>query len=303
MNAKILCFMLLLCGLLLSGCAPAATAVPPQSAASTSNGGADTPLPAEATIVPGPTDNPTDATQRLVIKNASLEIVVDNPDQAVRTIMDMAQAMGGFVVNSSTFKVNGSSGTEVPQAKITVRVPAQRLDEALKGIHALVKNAVTDISNENITGQDVTDSYVDLNSRLINLQAAEKQLQQILQTQTKTDDALAVFRELTNIRQQIETTLGKMKFYEQSSSLSSIDVEIRATDSIAPIAIGGWEPVGIMRDAVQSLIEAGKFLATMLIWGIVFVLPIGLIIFFPVRFLHKKLSKLSNKPIQDQPKV
>lgn len=301
MNAKIVGFMLLLFGLLISGCAPAATAVPAQPPASTSNGGADTTLPAEATMVPGSTDNQTDAPQRLVIKNASLEIVVDSPDQAVRTISELAQAMGGFVVNSSSYKVNGPSGTEVPQAKITVRVPAQRLDEALKGIHALVKNAVTDISNENITGQDVTDSYVDLNSRLINLQAAEKQLQQILQTQTKTDDALAVFRELTNIRQQIETTQGKMKFYEQSSSLSSIDVEILATDSIAPIAIGGWEPVGIMRDAVQSLVEAGKFLATVLIWGIIFILPVGLVIFFPIRFLHKKLSKLSPKSSSNPP--
>jgi hypothetical protein len=229
--------------------------------------------------------------QRLVIKNASLEIVVESPVNALQSISDMAQQMNGFVVSSSSFKTNSNSGSEVPQAKITVRVPAARLDEALTKIHGLVKNTDQDIRNETVTGQDVTEDYTDLNSRLVNLQTAEKQLQAILENTNKTADVLSVFQQLTSIRQDIEVTQGKIKFYEQSAALSAIDVNILAQASIAPIQIAGWQPLGIARDAVQALIEIGQFLVGAVIWIVIVILPIGLVIFFPARFIRRWLRR------------
>ena len=239
--------------------------------------------------------------QRLVIKNASLEIVVESPVTALQSISTMAQQMNGFVVSSSSFKAASSAGSEVPQAKITVRVPADKLDEALAKIHALVKNTDQDIRNESVTGQDVTEDYTDLNSRLINLQDAEKQLQAILENATKTEDVLSVFQQLTSIRQQIEVTQGKIKFYEQSAALSAIDVSILAQASIAPIEIAGWQPLGIARDAVQTLVEIGKFLVGAVIWIVIVLVPLGLVIFFPVRFIRRWLQRNRQQRIPAPP--
>ncbi len=296
MNAKRLLHLaaaILLAGIL-SSCGPAATTMAPTQ--NSSIAGARSNLPMASTPEPPSAAESPAVEGRLVIKNASLEIVVDDPDQALQAISAMAGQTGGFVVNSSLFKTRDSSGNEVPQATITIRVLAQKLDETLSKIHALVKNKADDISNENITGQDVTDEYIDLNSRLTNLQATEKQLQQIMQTTTKTEDALAVFKELTDIRQEIEVIQGKMQFYEKSASFSSITVNILAHASIAPVKVGGWEPVGVARDALQALVIAGKFLVNLVIWMAIFVLPLGLVIYFPVRFLRKQIKRLKGKP-------
>jgi hypothetical protein len=285
--------------ILLATLALTACALAPQSNASlmtdqTGGGSTGPSMPGSGPAAPGKAAQPSpvdpsvpSVSQRLVIKNASLEIVVESPTQALQTISEMAQQMNGFVVSSSSFKTTNSSGSEVPQAKITVRVPADKLDEALAKIHSLVKNADMDIRNENVTGQDVTEDYTDLNSRLTNLQAAEKQLQAILENATKTEDVLSVFQQLTSIRQDIEVTQGKIKFYEQSAALSAIDVSILAEASVAPIVIGGWQPLGIARDALQALIAIGQFLVGAVIWIVIVLVPIGLLFYFPIRFLRR----------------
>jgi uncharacterized lipoprotein YehR (DUF1307 family) len=233
--------------------------------------------------------------------NASMEIVVDSPSTVVQTISDMASTMGGFVVSSNSFITQVRSGVSVSQAKITLRVPALRLNEALTKIRSLVKNADQDIHNETLTGQDVTEAYTDLGSQLVNLQAAEKQLQAILEKATKTDDVLTVFRELTNTRQQIEVLQGKMKYYEQSAALSAIDVNILATASIAPIEIAGWQPLGIARDAAQTLIEVGKVLVTAVIWIVIVFLPLGLVVYAGV-LLVRRIRKPLNRSMKDHRK-
>ena len=294
MKPKRLFFVLILSVLLLSACAPAATPTPAYS------GGNNSPQAPAATSDPasGPSSGTTSAQAaslpRLVIKNASLEIVVDSPGAALQVITDMAQQMGGYVVSSNSFKTSASSGASVPQAKVTLRVPAEMLNDALAKIHGLVKNAEQDIMNETISGQDVTEEYTDLNSQLVNLQAAEKQLQAILEKATKTEDVLSIFRELTNTRQQIEVIQGKMKYYQQSAALSAIDVNILAAASVAPIEIAGWQPLGIARDAVQALIEIGKILVAALIWIVIVLLPLGLVFYFPIRLLRR--FRKSRKP-------
>jgi hypothetical protein len=299
MNAKRLTFVLMLGVLMLSACgsvatrtaAPAATSAP---AANSYGGNSGYQAPVASTVVPGqpPSSGSSQPStiQRMVIMNASLEIVVESPDVVVQTISNMALEMGGFVVSSNSYKTTASSGVSIPQAKITLRVPAQKLNAALDKIRSLVKNTDQDIHNETLSGQDVTEDYTDLGSQLINLQAAEKQLQAILEKATKTEDVLSVFHELTNTRQQIEVLQGKMKYYEQSAALSSIDVAILATASIAPIEIAGWQPLGIARDAIQTLINIGKFLAGALIWIVIVGLPLGLVFGFPI-YLVRKLRK------------
>ena len=114
-------------------------------------------------------------------------------------------------------------------------------------IKAEVKNLATDIRSENVSGQDVTAEYTDLTSRRNNLERAEAQLQEIMASATKTEDVLNVFNQLTQIRGEIEVIKGQMKYYEESSNFSAINVELISqesdqTDHSSRVAATGCSP-------------------------------------------------------------
>jgi uncharacterized lipoprotein YehR (DUF1307 family) len=221
------------------------------------------------------------SSERIVIKNANLSIVVIDPGDAMTSITRMAEGMGGFVVDSNLYKAYTNDGVEVPAAYLTIRVPAEQLDAVLTQIKALVEDPKTDILSENITGQDVTMEYTDLQSRLRNLEAAEEQLTGFMDKATKIEEVMQVYNQLNQVRSDIEVLKGQIKYYDESARLSAVTVNLTAKESIKPVEIAGWKPVGIARDAVQALIDGLKVIGTILIWVIIFVLPIALIIGVP----------------------
>ncbi len=241
--------------------------------------------------------NAFEAAERIVIKNASLEIVVNAPDESMRAISSMAEEMGGFVVSANLYQTHTSDGQEVPRASITIRVPAERLEEALARIEAESDRLPL---NKSINSQDVTSEYTDLQSRLTNLEAAEAQLMLIMEDANRTEDVLNVFDQLTRVREQIEVLKGQMQYLETSAKLSAVSVELIPNEVIQPISIGGWEPVGVIKDAIQSLIVALQGLVNIGIWLVLFILPIVLIIGVPLFFIirgvrnRRRKSKESN---------
>lgn len=215
-----------------------------------------------------------DNQKRMVIKNADLVIVVKDPAARMKAISGMAVEMGGYVVSSTTSHYFLSDGvTKVPEVTMTIRVPVEKLDQALEKI----KNDVVEVQNDTMSGVDVTKEYTDLASQLKNLQATEKKLAEIMDKATKTEDVLAVFNQLTQIRGQIEVIIGQMKYYEQSAAMSSVNVRILADKTVQPIEIAGWQPQGDARDAVQALVNFFQRTVSFLIWFVIFFLPVALI--------------------------
>lgn len=189
--------------------------------------------------------------ERLVIQNADLVVVVADVNKRMKEIETMAKDMGGFVVSSNLYQSYTNNNSQVPEATVVIRVPAERLDEALD---AIKKDAV-EVQNENRTGQDVTNQYVDLQSQLKAKQAAEEQLLKIMQGAEKTDDVLAVYQQLQAIQSEIEVLKGQIKYYEESAALSAISVRLIAEETVQPIQVAGWRPQGVARDAIQDLIN------------------------------------------------
>ena len=229
--------------------------------------------------------------ERIVIKNANLSIVVVDPGEAMTSITRMAEGMGGFVVNSNLYKAYTNDGIEVPAAYLTVRVPSGQLDAALTQIKALVEDAKTDILSENVSGQDVTMEYTDLQSRLRNLEAAEEQLTSFMDKATKIEEVMQVYNQLNQVRSDIEVLKGQIKYYDKSARLSAITVNLTAKESIKPVEIAGWKPVGIARDAVQALIDTLKVIGTILIWVVILVLPVALIIGLPTWLIIRAVRR------------
>lgn len=232
---------------------------------------------------------PTGGTaERIVIKNAALEIVVDKPNESMETISKLAEEMGGYVVAANLYQSFLDNGQEVPRASITIRVPAERLDEALARIEAESGRLPL---NKTIDSQDVTSEYTDLQSRLRNLEAAEAQLTEIMQEARRTEDVLSVYNQLVQVREQIEVIKGQIKYYDESAKLSAISVELIASAAEQTITIGGWEPVGVVKDAVQALIKGLQVIVNIAIWLILFALPILVVIVLPIYLIVRGLLR------------
>jgi len=227
-------------------------------------------------------DNSATTIERLVIKNATLSIAVDDPLKSMETISKMADAMGGFVVTADMYQQTLSNGAKVPQVSMTIRVPVEQLDEAMGAIKAETDQPVI---SENVNSQDVTAEYTDLDSKLINLEAAERQLQEIMASANKTEDVLSVYSQLVSVREQIEVIKGQMKYYEQSAALSSISVQMYANAAMQPITIAGWQPKGVAKEALQSLINTLQSLGSFGIRAVILYIPVLILIFGPIALI------------------
>lgn len=233
----------------------------------------------------------SEAQVRMVIKDASLSIVVEDPGATMQAISSLAEDLGGYVVTSNLFRTQTDSGLEVPQANVTLRVPADKLDQALE----VIKSGAGQVLSENVSGQDVTQEYTDLDSRLRNLERAEEQLADIMEQTRNTEDVLNVYNRLVEVREQIEVIKGQMLYYERSAAMSSISVYIQANEAVQPLKIGNWQPVGVAKKAIQALINTLKTLANILIWMALYILPVAAILFFPARWLWKGIKTLNER--------
>jgi hypothetical protein len=218
---------------------PAGDAVPfaPPAPASSEEMSAGAPAPneapraaSEASYDSGAGSSSAQAAERLVIKNAALTIVVDDPSKSMDNLSRMAEELGGYVVEAALSSSQTEGGVEVPRATITVRVPAERLDEAMGRIQS---ESSRDPLDKSINSQDVTLEYTDLQSRQRNLEATEAQLTKIMEDATRTEDVLSVYQELTRVRGEIEV-IKVDRYYEQSARLSSIRVELLASEAVNP---------------------------------------------------------------------
>lgn len=240
--------------------------------------------------------------ERMVIYNADMQIAVEDPTASLDAIIAMAESSGGFVVSSNIYQSTTSSGRSVPHASVTIRVPAGQLDSIMGAIKALTPEPSKDVLSENVSGQDVTSEYTDLESQLRNLEAAEQALVEIMENAQDTEDVLDVFDELTYYRGQIETVKGRMQYLSESAALSAITVDIVAKESLQPIEIAGWEPQGTAKKAVEALINTAQNLADAAIWfGIYclpFLIPLGIGVFFLVRALLRRKAKRQAKKME-----
>lgn len=259
MKTKLFIFTAI-CALALAACGGAATPAPaeePLFAAATA-----APAAAEAPALGGGGSDSAATVERLVIKNASLSIVVDDPTATVRAITGLAEGSGGFVVSTNTFQTTyGPNAESALRASMVIRVPSEQFNSILEQIKAMA----VEVESENISGQDVTADYVDLKSRLKNLEAAEQQLQSIMEEATKTEDVLAVYNQLVYTREQIEVIKGQMKYYEEAAALSSINLEIAPNIVTQPIEIGGWHPEGTAKQSIEFLVRIVQSIADLLI--------------------------------------
>ena len=235
------------------------------------------------------------STERMVVRTAQMRVSVADPAVAVTAVSRLAESYGGFVVSSTIYESSRTETTVYQGSYITIRVPSAKLDEVMGKIRALAADPKSGVMSESISGQDVTAEYVDTESRLKSLEAEEAQLFELLDKAPDLQYTLEIFRELSNVREQIEVLKGQMKYLKEATDLSAISVEFVAEASLKPIEIGGWKPEGTAREAIQALINSAQKVVDALIWfGIYclpFLLPVAIVVFFIVKSFKKRRSE------------
>lgn len=199
---------------------------------------------------------------RVVIQNSYLSLLVKDVQKTSEDIVSHAKTQGGFMVETSYSKPE-----ESPYGVVTVRIPTNKLEESLKYFRSLGVKVVS----ENLLGEDVTDSYTDLETRLSTLRKTKAKFEEILAKAAGVQDVLTAQREITNLEQQIDYLIGQQKSIEKSAALTKITVNLSTDELALPYAPDeAFRPNVIFKLAVRSLVDILRLGAEGLIWVAVF---------------------------------
>jgi uncharacterized iron-regulated membrane protein len=216
---------------------------------------------------------------RVIIYTGNISLVVKDTQEAGTAITQQVQAQGGYVSGSNVYQTG-----EILRGTVTVRVPADRFQPTLEQLRAMSLRVAAESSNS----EDVTAEFTDLQARKTNLEHTEAALQKLLDERQRvgsTSDILEVYRELTTVRGEIEQIEGRMRYLANQAALSTITIDLTPDALYQPVTIGGWQPQGVAKEALQALITTLQGLINVVIWLLIFALPLLIIFILPLVLL------------------
>lgn len=162
-----------------------------------------------------------------LIKTADTTIEVNKGEfeKKYEAVKKIAEDFDGHVTNASAARVKG----EMTSGTVTMRVPAKEFDNTLAAIKKIGK-----VNSLNIKTDDVSEEYVDLESRLKNFQAQEAQLLAIMAKAQTVDETLKVQEQLTAVQGEIEVIKGRMQYLDNRVDYSTITVTVQEPGSVVP---------------------------------------------------------------------
>ncbi len=214
---------------------------------------------------------------RMIVYTVNLRLEVQDTEKALDSITAIVSQNKGYV--AATNLNRDSKG--LMRGTVTVRVPAESLDGAQKQIEAIGLKVLSRNKNSN----DVTDQFTDLGARLKNLEATEVELTKLLATVRertgKAEDILAVYKQLTEIRTQIEQIKGQMNVLEKTSAMATITVELVPHEDIQIVEPETWLPNKTAAEALRALFQALQGIINLAIWLLLFLLPVLIVLLLP----------------------
>lgn len=255
----------------------------------------------------GSLDQPVEAaTDRKIIRNASLSLIVNDVSESTQKITSVASAAGGFIEKATQTNTAGHS------ASITVRVPAQKLDQVM----AEVKRLAASVENESVEVRDVTREYIDVDAHLRNAKAEEAQYLLILKRAVTIKDTLDVTEKLSDVRGRIEQLQGEMNYLSSQIEMSTLEISLRS-EAEATVAGIHWRPLRQAKIAVSEMLSgladwADAVIAfvvnlpLILVWlfsiVVLLVVAVRIIVFLWRRFGPKMSWRWPWRPASSQPK-
>lgn len=237
----------------------------------------------DADPLPGPA-----AGSRKLVKTVELALRVEDTEGSAEEARAITEALGGFLAELSADRRG-----EVFRYSLVLRVPVERLDDAVSRIKALA----VELDRESMRTDDVTRQFVDLESRLRTYRATEEELRNLLAESRRRDfdaeDVMAIYRQLTEIRAQIEQIQGQLEHLGDLAALSTIRLALEPTEGARPVVEEAWKPGDTVRRSFRALLEALRSLADAAIVFAVVVLPVLLILGLPLWWLVRRWRRRS----------
>jgi hypothetical protein len=301
----------MIAALVIAGCASASRQASFENSAPSPSSGASSGavgMSADDAVAQAQEGEGAAAANRKIIAHAGLTLVVADTEATVEAITALMNEMGGYVSTSNLYRSSWDSG-EALQGTITLRVPAENLEAALDALEEMA----VEVDARTLNREDVTDQYTDVDAQIRNLEATETELIAMLEEvrerpNSTTEDIMAVYRTLTEVRGQIETLRGRKNMWDNLISLSTIDVTLVPDSANLPVVEEGWRPSAVAREAQRALVSAVQVLGNVIIWVGIFVLPLLLLALIPLailiwvlRWAFKRFSKPKPKLATAQP--
>jgi len=222
----------------------------------------------------------TDTANRLVVQESNLSLLVKNVVDVRNRILEFTKSKGGYMVSSSV-----SNPQDAPTSTVIVRIPSAKLQEALDYFHSLSIKVVS----ENLYGTDVTDQYVDIETRIAQLERTKTRLESLLDQASQITEITNLTQQVLNYQNQIDNLKGQQQSLEKNAELSKLTIYL-STDEIAlPYAPSETFRPGF-KLAVRSLVRSLRGLATMAIWLLVYS-----VIWLPALVLVIIIKRWNNK--------
>ena len=231
------------------------------------------------------------AMDRKILRDAALTLEVGTPAEIQRKITSIAESLGGFVVTSESKQRQIGDAKQELEVNLVIRVPATQFGPALDQIRSTGSRVI----QEKITGQDVTEEFIDLEARLKTQKALELQFLEIMKQAHKVEDALEVQRQIAEVRTEIEKLEGRKRFLENRASLSTITVDLQSPAAIAVNTSGFGRNI---REAVADSVDLAVAIVLFLIRFVIVMIPILILVIIPgwliARFVLRRTRKVQS---------
>jgi len=223
-----------------------------------------------------------------VIRDGRVDLRVDAGtfEQISSQLRSIAVDLGGYITAGETH-LQEIDGIDYTVGWITMRIPEDRFDDALNRVDGLGERL-----SLNVSSQDVTEEYVDLEGRLRYWKTQEAFYTRLMSEATEIDDLVTIQTRMQDVLLNIEQVEGRLRYLDSRTSFSTLTVGLTEVPGTAPIVESG-DP-GVIDRAID---QAGAvLLATIggLIVGAAFVLPfallaiIGMLLWFAVRSTRRR---------------
>ena len=208
--------------------------------------------------------------EQKIIKTGSVRFETNDIEKTYQQIFLAAKKYKSNIQNDSEGKEYGSI-----YKRMTVRVPSQNFDLFLNEI----SQGVTFFDTKEVSAEDVTEQYIDIEARLIAKKRLENRYLELLKKATKVIEILEIEKQLSAIREEIESKQGQLLYLQNKISMSTITIEFYKTvaeNEGATISYGSkiWNGIvsgfNSFSDFLVSLISVWPFLIVLavVIYGI-----------------------------------
>ena len=198
---------------------------------------------------------------RALILSASISMRAGDPWSAADRAQSIASSLGGDVMSLSQ-----SGSGEHRAASMTLRVPADKFNDALRALRSLTD---VEVVSSNVDSKDVTEQFVDLEARLRAKRAEETRYLALLARADKIEDILRIDQSLNSVRTQIEQLTGQLNSMKSRTTFSTISLSIAPTGVIPVGDPKVYDPSKTVERAIAALGVMLRVAADLAIWLLV----------------------------------